>query len=69
MKRLAISLVALVALLAMFATLSAAAQGVADDGAAPIINPAIDQDADLRVVGTALAATSIAFEGSAAPPR
>jgi phage shock protein E len=53
MKRLAISLIALVALLAMFATLSAAAQGVADTPA-PIINPAIDQNAYLRVVGAAL---------------
>jgi hypothetical protein len=53
MKRLAISLVALIAILALFATLSAAAQGVAETGA-PIINPAIDEAAYLRVVGDAL---------------
>jgi len=52
-KKLAVSLVALLATLALFATLSAAAQGVADTGA-PIINPAIDEGAYLRVVGDAL---------------
>jgi hypothetical protein len=52
-KRLAVSLVALLAMLAFFATLSAAAQGVAD-GPAPIINPAIDEAAYLRTVGDAL---------------
>ena len=44
MKRLAVSLVALLAMLALFATLSAAAQGVADPGR-PIIDPAIDETA------------------------
>lgn len=52
-KKLAVSLVALLATLALFATLSAAAQGVVDTGA-PIINPAIDEAAYLRVVGDAL---------------
>lgn len=52
-KRLAVSLVALLATLALFATLSAAAQGVSDTDA-PIINPAIDEAAYLRVVGNAL---------------
>ena len=52
-KKLAVSLVALLATLAFFATLSAAAQGVsAADG--PIINPAIDEAAYLRVIGDAL---------------
>ena len=54
MKRLAVSLVALLAMLAFFATLSAAARGVADDRAA-IINPAIDDDGYLRTVNHALA--------------
>jgi len=53
MKKLAVSLVALLATLALFATLSAAAQGLADGGA-PIINPAIDEAAYLRVVADAL---------------
>ncbi|HSC64533.1 MAG TPA: rhodanese-like domain-containing protein [Caldimonas sp.] len=53
-KRLAVSLVALLAMLAFFATLSAAARGVADHRAA-IINPAIDDDAYLRTVKDALA--------------
>jgi len=44
MKRLAVSLVALLAMLALFATLSAAAQGVAETGR-PIIDPAIDETA------------------------
>jgi hypothetical protein len=44
MKRLAVSLVALLAMLALFATLSAAAQGVAETGR-PIIKPAIDEPA------------------------
>ena len=44
MKRLAVSLVALLAMLAFFATLSAAAQGVAETGR-PIIDPAIDETA------------------------
>jgi hypothetical protein len=48
-KRLAVSLVALLALLAFFATVSAAAQGVADSPA-PIIDPAIDEAAYVRVV-------------------
>ena len=52
-KRLAVSLVALLAMLAFFATLSAAAQGVADSRA-PIINPAIDETAYVRVVADAL---------------
>ena len=52
-KRLAVSLVAVLALLAFFATLSAAAQGVAD-GPAPSINPAVDEAAYVRVVGDAL---------------
>ena len=52
-KRLAVSLVALLAMLAFFATLSAAAQGVADSPA-PIINPAIDEAAYVRVVADAL---------------
>jgi hypothetical protein len=52
-KKFAVSLVALVATLALFATLSAAAQGVADADA-PIINPAIDEGAYLRVIGDAL---------------
>ena len=51
-KRLAVSLVALLAMLAFFATLSAAAQGVADSPA--IINPAIDEAAYLRAVEDAL---------------
>ena len=53
MKKLAVSLVALLATLALFATLSAAAQGLAGSDA-PIINPAIDEAAYLRVVGDAL---------------
>jgi len=53
MKKLAVSLVALLATLALFATLSAAAQDRVDGGA-PIINPAIDEAAYLRVVGDAL---------------
>lgn len=52
-RKLAISLVALLATLALFATLSAAAQGVADTDEA-IINPAIDDAAYLRAVGDAL---------------
>ena len=52
-KRLAVSLVALLAMLAFFATLSAAAQGVADSSAS-IINPAIDEAAYVRVVADAL---------------
>jgi len=52
-KRLAVSLVALLAMLAFFATLSAAAQGIADSPA-PIINPAIDEAAYVRVVADAL---------------
>ena len=51
-KRLAVSLVALLAMLAFFATLSAAAQGVADSQA--IINPAIDEGAYVRAVEDAL---------------
>ena len=51
-KRLAVSLVALLAMLAFFATLSAAAQGVADSPA--IINPAIDEAAYVRAVEDAL---------------
>jgi len=53
-KRLAVSLVALLAILGFFATLSAAARGVADDRA-PIINPAIDEDGYVRTVKEALA--------------
>jgi hypothetical protein len=53
MKRLAVSLVALFATLALFAALSAAAQGIADTSG-QIINPAIDKTAYLRVVGDAL---------------
>ncbi|HEV7578420.1 MAG TPA: rhodanese-like domain-containing protein [Caldimonas sp.] len=52
-KKLAVSLVALLATLALFAALSAAAQGVPGPDPA-IINPAIDEDAYLRVVGDAL---------------
>jgi hypothetical protein len=44
---------ALLATLALFATVSAFAQGVPGSDA-PIINPAIDQDAYRRVVGDAL---------------
>ncbi len=55
MRKLAISLVALVATLALFATLSAAAQGVVDSGAA-IIKPAIDEAAYVRAVGDACSA-------------
>ena len=51
-KRLAVSLVALLAMLAFFATLSAAAQGVADSPA--IINPAINEAAYLPAVEDAL---------------
>ena len=51
-KRLAVSLVALLAMLAFFATLSAAAQGVADNPA--IINRAIDEAAYVRAVEGAL---------------
>jgi rhodanese-like protein len=52
-KKLAVMLVALLATLAFFATLSAAAQGVSDADA-PIINPAIDEAAYLRTIGSAL---------------
>ena len=52
-KRLAVSLVALLAILGFFATLSAAARGLADNRA-PIINPAIDETAYVRVVADAL---------------
>ncbi len=52
-KKLAVSLVALFATFALFATLSVAAQGVSDTGA-PIINPAIDEAAYVRVIGSAL---------------
>jgi phage shock protein E len=53
MRKLAVSLTALLATLALFATVSAFAQG-APDSDAPIINPAIDDDAYLRVVAAAL---------------
>jgi len=52
-KKLAVSLVALVATLALFATLSAVAQGLPDRQAS-IINPAIDEAAYARSVGDAL---------------
>ncbi|MEO5844043.1 MAG: rhodanese-like domain-containing protein [Caldimonas sp.] len=52
-KKLAVSLVALLATLALFASLSAAAQGVPET-AVPIINPAIDDADCLRGVGNAI---------------
>ncbi len=52
-KKLVVSLVALCATLALFASLSAVAQGL-PDSEGPIINPAIDEGAYLRVVGAAL---------------
>ena len=52
-RKLAVSLVALLATLAFFASLSAAAQDIAGSGT-PIINPAIDEAAYLRAVGDAL---------------
>ena len=52
-KKLAVSLVAMIATLALFAAVSAFAHG-APGSDVPIINPAIDQDAYLRVVGDAL---------------
>lgn len=52
-KKLAVSLIALIAVVSLFATLSAAAQSAPEAGA-PIINPAIDEGAYLRVVGDAL---------------
>ena len=52
-KRVAVALVALLAILGFFAALSAAAQG-GTDTSRPIINPAIDEAAYLRVVGDAL---------------
>ena len=52
-KKLAVSLVALLVTLALFATLSAVAQGVpATD--ATIIDPAIDEAAHLPVAGDAM---------------
>lgn len=52
-RKLAVSLVALCATLALFATLSAVAQGLPET-VAPIINPAIDEAAYVRAVGDAL---------------
>ena len=71
-KRLAVSLVALLAILGFFATLSAAARGLADNRA-PIINPAIDDDGYRNVyeLGPLLdvGRTAIGFAGRAAPVR
>ncbi len=70
-KKFAVSLIALIAVVALFATLSAAAEDRQEAGK-PIINPAVADDASLRVAGdapTAKSTTAIGFEGSAAPPR
>jgi len=52
-RKLAVSLVAMIATLALFAAVSAFAQDALGSDS-PIINPAIDQGAYLRVVGDAL---------------